>query len=170
MRQVFLLTSILSSKSKILAFWLVNNSLLFRQPPLFTAVKWLKYDGFIVKGIMNRENMIALVKRQAKAWQSRDPLAVSEDFAPDAVLISPSGRLLGSAAVHAAAEYAFATLTHIDIIIKQIVIDGDQGAVEWTWSETDAKTRQQKITDDAIIFTVQNNKIIYWREYIDGPL
>ena len=51
----------------------------------------------------------------------------------------------------------------------RIVVEGDQGAVEWTWIETDAKSGQQKAIDDAIIFTVHDNKITYWREYIDNP-
>src|SRR5258708_7322549 len=116
---------------------------------------------------MNREDMIALVQHEAIAWQGRDSQAVSEDFAPDGVLISPSVRLVGSVAVRAAAQDVFANLTRIDITIKRIVVEGDQGAVEWTWTETDAKTGRQKTTDDAIIFAVQNNKIIYWREYIE---
>ena|SRR5260221_13919806 len=118
---------------------------------------------------MNREEMIAFVNRQAAAWQSRDSRAVAVDFALDGVLISPSGRLHGTEAIRQAAESVFASTIAIKISIKRVLIDGDQGAVEWNWTETGAKTGQQKTMDDAIIFAVQHGKITYWREYFNEP-
>ncbi len=51
--------------------------------------------------------------------------------------------------------------------IKRIVLSGDEGAVEWTWSETNKKTGKQSQAEDAIIFELEKGKIKYWREYID---
>ena len=119
---------------------------------------------------MNREDMFALVNRQAVAWQTRDSPAVAADFATDGVLIAPSGRLTGPDAIREAAESVFASTTVIKITIKRILIDGDQGAVEWIWTETSARTGQQKTMDDAIIFAVQDSKIVYWREYINDAV
>jgi uncharacterized protein (TIGR02246 family) len=115
---------------------------------------------------MSREEMIALVNRQAVAWQTRDAHAISADFATDGVLIAPSGRLTGPDAIREEAESVFASTTAIKITIKRVLIDGDAGAVEWTWTETSARNGQQKTMDDAIIFAVQDGKIVYWREYI----
>lgn len=111
--------------------------------------------------------MIAIVQRQARAWEQRDAEGISGDFAPDGVLITPSGRWVGPGAVREAAESFFANATDIKVHISRIVVDGDQGAIEWTWSETDIRTGQQRTTQDAIIFMVQEAKIAYWREYID---
>jgi limonene-1,2-epoxide hydrolase len=46
-------------------------------------------------------------------------------------------------------------------------VDGDQGALEWTWHETHHADNQERTIDDAIIFTLRDDKIVYWREYFD---
>jgi uncharacterized protein (TIGR02246 family) len=116
---------------------------------------------------MNRQEITELIHRQARAWEQADPQAIVADFAPDGVLISPGGRWQGHAALREAAQSFFAGASDIKINIKRILIDGDQGAVEWTWSETKKPTGKCSNVDDAIIFMVHEGKIMYWREYID---
>ena len=49
-----------------------------------------------------------------------------------------------------------------------MIIEDNQGAVEWDWSDRNKKTGQQSEAEDAIIFELQDDgKISYWREYIE---
>ncbi len=116
---------------------------------------------------MNRQEITELIHRQARAWEQADPQAIVADFTPDGVLISPGGRWQGHAALREAAQSFFAGASSIKVAITRILVDGDQGAVEWTWSETRKATGQRHSMDDAIIFSVRDGKITYWREYID---
>ncbi len=52
-----------------------------------------------------------------------------------------------------------------------MIIEDNQGAVEWDWSDRNKKTGQQSEAEDAIIFELQDDgKIIYWREYIEKKI
>ena len=117
---------------------------------------------------MNRQEAEALIKRQARAWEHADSDAVVADFAPDGILISPSGRWQGHDSLRNGIESFFAEARDIQVAVTRVLIDGDQGAVEWTWSETRLSTGRRHSADDAIIFTVRDGKITYWREYIDA--
>ena len=116
---------------------------------------------------MNHNEVRALIKRQARAWETGDVAAILADFAPDGVLISPGGQWRGHAALRAAAEAFFATVTAVQITITRVLLDGDQGAVEWTWRETRRASNQTYTAEDAIIFVVRDGRIVFWREYID---
>jgi len=117
---------------------------------------------------MNRDDILALVRRQAAAWERTDAQSVSRDFAPEGVFITPSGRWQGPENIQKVAEMFFANAINIAITINRIVIDGEHGAIEWTWHETDKKTGNRHVAEDAIIFRVDLRKITYWREYIDS--
>jgi limonene-1,2-epoxide hydrolase len=53
------------------------------------------------------------------------------------------------------------------VTIKRIIAKGNEGAIEWEWSETNKKTGQTSRAEDAIVFELEHGKIKYWREYID---
>jgi uncharacterized protein (TIGR02246 family) len=109
----------------------------------------------------------ALVERQAQAWEQGDLHAISADFAPDGVFISPGGRWQGPAGVREAAASFFALFRDVQVEITRVLLDDDQGAVEWTWHETRRADGRRTATEDGIIFVVRDDKIIYWREYFD---
>jgi limonene-1,2-epoxide hydrolase len=46
-------------------------------------------------------------------------------------------------------------------------VKGNEGAVEWLWSEKNRKTGEESQAEDAIVFELEGGKIKYWREYID---
>jgi uncharacterized protein (TIGR02246 family) len=120
---------------------------------------------------MTNQVALALVNRQAQAWQRNDVETILADFADDALFISPGGRWCGREQIGAAARDFFREAADIQIGVTRVVCDGDQCAVEWTWRETRLIDGSQHSADDAIIFTLQNGKIVYWREYIHwhGP-
>ena len=119
---------------------------------------------------MNKAQLYELVQRQARAWEQADTTAILADFAPDGLFISPGGRWQGHEAIRGAVESFFASATDVQCQVTRVLLDseqGDQGAAEWTWSETNRKTGKRHTTEDAIIFVLRGDKIVYWREYID---
>jgi uncharacterized protein (TIGR02246 family) len=117
--------------------------------------------------VMTVEDARILVERQARAWERADLDAIVADFAPNGVFISPSGRWEGKDAVRQAAIDFFATARDVKIYVSRVILMNNFGAAEWTWSETRIATGKRHTADDAIIFTVRDGKIFYWREYFD---
>ncbi|MCU0511160.1 MAG: nuclear transport factor 2 family protein [Anaerolineae bacterium] len=117
--------------------------------------------------MMTPEAIHALIERQARAWERADLDAIPADFAPDGWLISPGGRWQGPAAIRAAAAGFFAVARDVRVTITRVILHGETGAVEWTWSETRLPQGTRHTADDAVIFVLRGSQIIYWREYFD---
>ena len=117
---------------------------------------------------MDLEGARALVERQARAWEREDASAIVAEFAPAGVLISPGGRFEGHEALHRAATDFFAVATDIRITITSVLLTGDVGAVEWTWSETRRSDGLRRTVDDGIFFTLCDDRLVSWREYFDS--
>jgi len=109
----------------------------------------------------------ALVGRQARAWEAGDPEAIVADYAPDGELVSPGGRWRGHAALREAVAAFFAGVSDVRVEVTRIVVEGEEGAVEWTWSETSRATGTRTTMQDGIVFALRDGKITYWREYFD---
>jgi uncharacterized protein (TIGR02246 family) len=117
---------------------------------------------------MNIEQARALVEHQAQAWEQADFETIVADFASEGELISPGGRWQGAAAIRAAIEAFYEQAGEVKIEVSRVFMAGQQGAVEWTWSETRLADGQRYQVDDAIIFEVNEaGQLVYWREYFD---
>ncbi len=108
-----------------------------------------------------------LVERQANAWETADSEKIIADFAEDSIFIAPGFTFRSKQEIKEAAESYFKEFTDTKVTIKRIIADGNQGAVEWDWSEKNKKTSEISQAEDAIIFELEDGKIKYWREYID---
>ena len=126
----------------------------------------LGHGELLVPG-RHREQAGALVERQARAWEQADIERALADFAPDGIFISPGGRWQGHDSIRAAAETFFEISTEVKVEINRVLLDGNQGAAEWTWSETRRADGTRHTAEDAINFELRGDKIIYWREYFD---
>ena len=115
----------------------------------------------------NRQEIIEMVERQARAWESQDVAGIINDFDRNAVFIAAGFRFDGQQEIAKAARDYFKQFHHTSVEIKRIVIDGSQGAVEWDWRDRERKSNKEGFAEDAIIFELQNGKIVYWREYIE---
>jgi len=115
---------------------------------------------------VNREGARALVERQARAWENEDLEAIVADFAPDGVLVSPGGSWQGLDAIRAAAEGFFAGVTDVRIEVTRVLLDGDAGAAEWTWTER-RSDGTRRTAEDAVVFELRDGRIARWREYFD---
>ena len=118
---------------------------------------------------MDVEHTIArdVVERMGAAWIAGDVAAIVDLFAADGVFISPGGRAEGHSAIASVADAYFAAAPAVSISIRRVLADGNLGAVEWVWTETDPATNQRRTIEDAIVFELRDGKLIYWREYFD---
>lgn len=116
---------------------------------------------------LDHEAVRELVGRQARAWEAADPDAIAADFAPDGELVSPAGRWRGQEAIRSAAQAFFAETCDVAVQVRRLVLDGETGALEWSWSETDRVTGRRRTMEDGVIFVLRGDKIVYWREYFD---
>ena len=108
-----------------------------------------------------------IVERQAKAWQTADSDKIIADFAEESFFIVPGFTYRGKQQINESAETYFAKFTDRKITIKRIIVKGNEGAVEWSWSEKNRKTGEESQAEDALVFELEGGKIKYWREYID---
>lgn len=108
-----------------------------------------------------------LVERQAKAWETADSKQIIADFTDDCLFAVPGFRFRGKQEVKEAADSYFAEFTDTKVTIKRIIAKGNEGAIEWVWSEKNKETGEKYQAEDAIIFELEGGKIKYWREYID---
>ena len=116
---------------------------------------------------MDRATVRAMVDRQMRAWMDEDLEAIVADFAPDGVFIAPSGRWQGHAAIRQAAVDFYRHAHQVRIELKSLLLDGDNGALEWSWNELRRSDGRRYAGHDGIIFTLRGGLIGYWREYFD---
>lgn len=116
---------------------------------------------------MTLEEATALVHATARAWEAADLDAICADFADDGWFISPGGRWQGPAAIREAAAGFFRGARDVKVVVTRVLVMGEQGAAEWTWSETRIASGTRHTADDGVIFALRDGKIIYWREYFD---
>jgi uncharacterized protein (TIGR02246 family) len=116
---------------------------------------------------MTRDEVRAFLLRRVRAWREGDVDAIMADYAPDVVLIAPGVRLEGLDALRASNTRYLAEFTDINAELTRVIVDGDQGALEWTWSETRRADGLRRSVDDAIVFVLREGRIVYWHEYFD---
>jgi uncharacterized protein (TIGR02246 family) len=116
---------------------------------------------------MTRDEVRAFLMRRTRAWPEGDLEAIMADYAPDVVLMAPGVRLEGRDALRTSNARYLAEYTDIDADVTRVIVDGDQGALEWTWSETRRAGGVRRSIDDAIVFVLRDNLIVYWHEYFD---
>ncbi|MGF1477936.1 MAG: nuclear transport factor 2 family protein [Cyanophyceae cyanobacterium] len=108
-----------------------------------------------------------LIEKQARGWENADSKSIIEDFAEEALFVVPGSVFKGRSAIKAAAEDYFSQFSQTQITIDRIVVSGNEGVVEWRWSDVNDRTGEKTLADDAIVFELEDGKIKYWREYID---
>ena len=79
----------------------------------------------------------------------------------------PTGRINGTAQLRQNNARYFQEYTAIQVELTRLIVDGEQGALEWTWSETRVADGLRRSVEDAIVFVIRDRKIVYWREYFD---
>ena len=116
-----------------------------------------------------RKQVLEIIHRQAKAWENADIEAIGADFADDAVLVVGKNVFNGKQEIKAIAQDYFNQFSDTQITIKRSIIDieNQRAAVEWDWQDKNRQNEELSYAEDAIILELKNNKITYWREYIE---
>jgi ketosteroid isomerase-like protein len=109
-----------------------------------------------------------LVDRQARAWEKQDFAIAASDWLPNAVLISPEGKVAAGEMPKSMKDY-FKDFSDLHVRVKNVFVsaDGKKLAVEWDWSVNRRRDGQRGISHDAIIVDLNGGKIASWREYYD---
>ena len=116
---------------------------------------------------MTRAELREFLLRRARYWGEKDLDGIMADYAPDIDYIFPKGRFKGTRELRASNERYLREYTDIQVHLTRLIVDGEQGALEWTWSETRVADGLRRSVDDAIVFVIRDRKIVYWREYFD---
>ncbi|MCS6848871.1 MAG: nuclear transport factor 2 family protein [Anaerolineae bacterium] len=109
------------------------------------------------------------IEQMADAMMRQDNEAVISHFADDAVMIAPAGRFVGKQSIYDAGAAFNANYTNIRIVVKRVILDCDGriGALEWSFAETRKSDGYTHVMEDAIVFELRGDKVVYWREYFD---
>ena len=121
----------------------------------------------MAESLLSRKEVEELVVRQAEAWENQDAKAIADDFAEDAVFIAAGFKFVGQQRIEKAALDYFKQFHNTTVEIKNIIVDGERGAVEWDWRDRKRQGNLKGFAEDAIIFELVDGKITYWREYIE---
>jgi uncharacterized protein (TIGR02246 family) len=117
--------------------------------------------------LMKPEEIRLLIKQAGDAWVRGDAGAFAALFAPDGEFIVPGNRWVGKAEIEKAAANFLVNHSDVKILIRRLIIEGNQAAVEWHWEDREKATGRRSQADDAIVIDWQNGQIVRWREYID---
>jgi uncharacterized protein (TIGR02246 family) len=116
----------------------------------------------------NDRHAEALVRRQARAWETNDYELAAADWLPDGELIAPAGRWklpeLRSEMNAFHADYRDLKVTVVQVFSS---CDGTQVAIEWLWEVTRRSDGERSVTRDAIIVDLVDGRVKSWREYFD---
>lgn len=110
-----------------------------------------------------------LIETARDAWVRQDAQALAQLFTPDGQLIVPGQRWQGREEIRRAVSRFAQDYSNVKIDIRQVIIEGNRAAVEWSYEDVEIATGKRNKADDAIIIEVRDGHISYWREYFDTP-
>jgi ketosteroid isomerase-like protein len=115
----------------------------------------------------NRESIEKMVFDHAHAWKTGD-LELLDSLLHEDVIFAYPGRRLNKVQTLEDLEYFRDNFVDTQVYINEVIIDGDDVAVEWQFATTDNNTGERQVVSDGIIGKVKDGKIIVWKEYLDG--
>ena len=108
-----------------------------------------------------------IVYKHARAWETGDVELLDSILNEDVIFAYPGRRLNKKDTIIDFIEYN-KSFTKTKIYINKIIVDGDDIAVEWQFASTNLKTGNRTAVSDAIVGKIKDDKIIVWKEYLDG--
>jgi uncharacterized protein (TIGR02246 family) len=110
-----------------------------------------------------------IIIHQAKtAWIDGNDQAFAELFTADGKFIVPGDSWQGKQEILDAFQSFKATHVVNAIEISNIILQGNQALVEWSWEEKEIRSGKISKAEDAIAIDFKGNQIKRWREYIDS--
>lgn len=109
-------------------------------------------------------DMVAL---HANAWSMGDEALLDEVLHDDVVFAYP-GRRLNKEQTLEDLRFFRDNYTDTKVYIRNVIVQGEDVAVEWQFATTKKETGKREVVSDAIIAKVKDGKFIIWKEYLDG--
>ncbi len=116
---------------------------------------------------MTKAELRTFLEGRARNWSEKNLDAIMADYDPAIEYITPSRRFSGTDELRQMNARYLEEYTDISVELTRLIVDGEEGALEWTWSETRVSDGLRRSVDDAIVFVIRDRKIVYWREYFD---
>ena len=112
--------------------------------------------------------VLALVERQAQAWERNEFGLGASDWLPDGELTSPAGRV-PAGEIKGELTSFHESFTDLQVTVLNVFASADatKVAIEWDWEVTRRSDGVRGLTHDAIIVDLVGGKIASWREYFD---
>ena len=141
-----------------------------------TNLLFLLFAIFLISGCSNQdfadENpdkalITDLVEKHAEAWKTGN-VQLLYDLLHDDVIFAYPGRRLNKAQTIEDLIFFNKSFKDTEVYINEIIIDGNNIAVEWQFATTSIEGGERQVVSDGIIGKVKDGKIILWKEYLDG--
>ena len=116
---------------------------------------------------ISKEEIITMVNDHAEAWKTGN-LELLDSLLHEDIMFAYPGRRLNKAQTIDDLIYFRENFKDTEVYINEIIIDGNNVAVEWQFATTNIETGERQVVSDAIIGKIQDGKIIVWKEYLDG--
>jgi steroid delta-isomerase-like uncharacterized protein len=124
---------------------------------------------------MTRDEIVALFARRDTAWRARDASALAADYAPDAVVVSPTGGVLeGRAEIERIYRMWFDAFPDLEFVSEDLLIDDDRVALLSRVSGTHAgeffgvgATGRRIEVSSAFVYRLDGNYIAHERRVLD---
>lgn len=113
------------------------------------------------------ERVRDLVSQHARAWETGDEALLSSLLHEDVVFAYP-GRRLTKVETLEDLRFFRDAYTDTKVYINEIIVDGDDVAVEWQFATTRKETGVREVVSDAIIGKLRDDQFVVWKEYLDG--
>ena len=121
-------------------------------------------DGSIV---YSDSYITELVRIHAKAWVTGNATSLSAVLHDEVVFAYP-GRRLNKSETLDDLRYFNDHFEDTKIYISEIIVDGNNVAVEWQFATTNSETNVRTVVSDAVIGHVKDGRFDIWKEYLDG--
>lgn len=138
---------------KVIKIWFINVLLIF--------IIGCSNDS------QNEEIAKNLIYKHAKAWETGNLGVLNSILHDDIIFAYPGRRMNKQETLSDFIDYN-KTFKDTRIYINKIIVDGNDLAVEWQFASTSIKTGNRTAVSDAIIGKIKDDKIIVWKEYLDG--
>ncbi len=114
------------------------------------------------------DEIVELVRRQARAWELNDWSEAASDWLPDGELLAPGARV-AAADLERELTHFHQDFTDLRVTILNVFADptGAKVGIEWDWEVSRRSDGARSLTHDAIIVDLVDGKIASWREYFD---
>ena len=113
------------------------------------------------------EQIRSMIQQASEAWITGDAEAFAALFLPDGEFIVPNNRWVGPTAIRQVTADFAAQYEVTRIEIRQLIVEDERAAVEWSWEDREKATGKCNQAEDAIVINFRSGKISRWREYID---